>query len=306
MDVNLNLAEDVYPSLLNNTNAVDLIFCRNVLIYFAPEQAKRVLRNLCHCLTEGGWLVLGPNEISEVSLPDLTAVRFPGAILHQKDSSKSRPAAVSFPRWEVEQPSCFATPLEAGFESGAALPQQTWERVPQETTNVQTVPRSPASYERYGETAEALASREPVEPQVMTLVARALANQGKLAEALVWCNKVIAADKLNPGGHYLRASILQEQGNLYEAAPAFKRALYLDQDFVLAHFALGNLARSQGKVAEADKHFENALALARGHRPEDLLPESEGLTAGRLAEIITALREAEAARSTLQSLRAAH
>ncbi|HEY3124499.1 MAG TPA: CheR family methyltransferase, partial [Thermoanaerobaculia bacterium] len=46
----LNLAEDVYPSLLNNTNAVDLIFCRNVLIYFAPEQAKRVLRNLCHCL----------------------------------------------------------------------------------------------------------------------------------------------------------------------------------------------------------------------------------------------------------------
>ena len=65
-------------------------------------------------------------------------------------------------------------------------------------------------------------------------------------------------------------------------------------------------SRYQGKVAEADKHFENALALARGHRPEDPLPESEGLTAGRLAEIITALREAEAARSTRQSLRAAH
>ncbi|MDE2258962.1 MAG: protein-glutamate O-methyltransferase CheR, partial [Betaproteobacteria bacterium] len=31
----LNLAEDAYPSLVNNTNAMDVIFCRNVLMYFS-------------------------------------------------------------------------------------------------------------------------------------------------------------------------------------------------------------------------------------------------------------------------------
>jgi chemotaxis protein methyltransferase CheR len=41
----LNLVEDVYPSLLNNTNAMDIIFCRNVLMYFAPEQINRCRGN---------------------------------------------------------------------------------------------------------------------------------------------------------------------------------------------------------------------------------------------------------------------
>jgi chemotaxis protein methyltransferase CheR len=39
----LNLAEDPYPSLVNNTNALDIIFCRNVLMYFAPHQIQKVI-----------------------------------------------------------------------------------------------------------------------------------------------------------------------------------------------------------------------------------------------------------------------
>ena len=41
----LNLVEDTYPSLFNNTNAMDIIFCRNVLMYFVPELAGKVARN---------------------------------------------------------------------------------------------------------------------------------------------------------------------------------------------------------------------------------------------------------------------
>ena len=126
----------------------------------------------------------------------------------------------------------------------------------------------------------------------MVLMARALANQGNLAEALGWCDKVIAADKLNFGAHYLRGSVLHEQGNLQEAVRSFQRVLYLDPDCVLAHFALGNLARNAGELRDADRHFEYALALARAQPHDRVLPESEGITAGRLAEIITALMQA--------------
>jgi chemotaxis protein methyltransferase CheR len=93
---------------------------------------------------------------------------------------------------------------------------------------------------------------------------------------------------LNPVAHYLRANVLHERGNLNEAVHSFNRALYLDPDFVLAHFALGNLARSERKFREAERHFENALALTRNRPPDEILPESEGITAGRLSEIITA------------------
>ena len=61
---------------------------------------------------------------------------------------------------------------------------------------------------------------------------------------------------------------------------------YLQPDFALAHFALGNLARAEARTAQANKHFANALHLLRGYPPNALLPESDGMTAGRLVEII--------------------
>jgi chemotaxis protein methyltransferase CheR len=114
-----------------------------------------------------------------------------------------------------------------------------------------------------------------------------LANQGKLAEALTWCDRWIAADRLDAAGYYVRATVLLEHGNAAAARDSLQRAIYLHPDFVLAHFALGNLAR--GHAGEATRHFRNALSLLARHQPDAVLPESDGLTAGRLRETITTL-----------------
>ena len=114
-------------------------------------------------------------------------------------------------------------------------------------------------------------------------------TRAKIKEALEWCEKAITADRLNPGLYYLKATILQEQGAIEEAIVSLKRALYLDQDFVLAHFALGNLALQGGNLKASGKHFNNALSLLKTYEQEEILPESEGITAGRLREIITGI-----------------
>ena len=75
--------------------------------------------------------------------------------------------------------------------------------------------------------------------------------QGKLANAVEWCEKAIAKDKLNPEGHYLLASIRQEMGQPDLAEQSLKRVLYLDPDYIPAHFALGNLRLSQGSYEGA-------------------------------------------------------
>jgi chemotaxis protein methyltransferase CheR len=141
----------------------------------------------------------------------------------------------------------------------------------------------------------ALVDQGASEPAIFSLLARALANQGVLADALAWCERWIAADKLDPASHYLRSAVLLERGDAEQARSSLQRTLYLQPDFVLAHFALGNLARGRGKCEESQRHFTNALRLLRGYAPNDLLPETDGLTAGRLTESITAMTEMETA-----------
>jgi len=276
----LNLVEDAYPSLATDTNAMDIIFCRNVLMYFTPPQVRKVIGNLRHALVEGGWLVVSPSEASKALFPNFLNVNFPGAILFQK--SDVPPHTEPTPVLSIPMPEFVVPSIEESSES-APLTQQP-----------EAAPSAESLYHegRYAEAADMLLAtygERPAEPAAFSLLTRALANQGKLADALTWCDRWIAADKLDAAAHYLRAVVLMEQGHLEQARASLQRALYLDHDFVLAHFALGNLARSRGKSGEADKHFANALHLLRRYRPDDLLPESDGLTAGRLAETLASI-----------------
>ena len=240
----LNLVQDPQPSLQTDTNAMDIVFCRNVLMYFTPEQAASVIGKLHRALVDGGWLAVSPSETAQALVPRFEQVNFPGAFLYRKRSAA--PAAVAAP-----------------------------------------VPAAPAAAAEPA--APAMSAPPPPEPRSFALPARALANEGRLAEALGWCDRWIAADKVDPAAHYLRAVVLMEQGEFTEAGAALRRALFLEPGFVLAHFTLGNLARRDGRSAEASRHFANTRRLLALYQAGDLLPEGEGLSAGRLGQTLCAL-----------------
>ena len=40
----------------------DLVFCRNVLIYFDDETKRKIMKELHGTLFRGGWLLLGSTE----------------------------------------------------------------------------------------------------------------------------------------------------------------------------------------------------------------------------------------------------
>jgi len=53
----LNLALDPYPALDTGTWGMDLIFCRNVLIYLDRQTVSSVAERLRRCLATDGWIV---------------------------------------------------------------------------------------------------------------------------------------------------------------------------------------------------------------------------------------------------------
>jgi chemotaxis protein methyltransferase CheR len=291
----LNLVEDCYPSLSSDTNAMDVIFCRNVLMYFTPELAGKVVERFHRSLVDGGWLVVSPCEASQVSYPQFKAVSFPGAVFYQKQAPGIELRGNKNPEPKVR----FTTPLIPLFQPLPSKPTSAPLKplpailppVPLEQTDFK---EALALYNKglYPEAETMLApllppNHENVKANV--LLCRIRANQGKLAEALTLLEQAITADKLNPGLHYLRAMILQEQGSDNEASISLKRALYLDRNLVIAHVALANLALRLGKHKEYRKYLENALSILGGYQPDEILPESEGMTAGRLMKIIGAM-----------------
>lgn len=266
----LNFADDLYPSLSNNTGAMDVIFCRNVLMYFTAQRAKQVVGNFYRALVNGGWVIVSPTEASNRLLSAFAPVEFPGSVLYRKTLNAE--SQITKSKLGISEHPFFQSSRGVETKYSSQLIVQT------EPVHAPQVGSTPCSQTQEPETATPLT------------MARNCANQGQLSEALEWCEKAITADKMNPSHHYLLATILQEQGQHDIAIQSLMRTLYLDPDFVLAHFSLGNLHQSQGRYREAQRYFGNVLALLRNHPSDETLVEADGLTAGRLAEITTSLQ----------------
>jgi len=334
----LNLAEDGYPSSLNPSQKMDLVFCRNVLIYFDEECRARVVRHLARSLADGGWLVTGSSETPFFRHPDLNPVRFPGAVFYRKGISGRERGVTSREKdpGKAFSPMQFghARALRAGMASGRSVsagnrrrPEvQTRKPVSLEERRRQLrrkADRMLAGLQKPGETRHDMYHRAQefyrngqyarsiemltrlldqcsknagdflMVSESMVLLARALANQGELAGARQWCLRAVQEEKLNPGNYYLLAFICQELGQIKDAADFIRQALYLDHNFVLAHFLMGRIA---GQLNDSDgekKYLENALNLLLNMESGEILPFSDGMTAGQLLGIVRSMLDRE-------------
>lgn len=300
-----NLVDDPYPSLANQTDVVDVIFCRNVLMYFSEEMAKRVVLNLSRHLAEGGWLVTAPSESQHVPSDPFSAIHFSDAILYRKESGRQKEIEITRAVPDLKHAEVKAAPqvFYHALKKSTVPRHRTGKTSPLDAEGKGTQDARKISYETarvlyeqgcYDEAAEELLKFVSCNPNVveaLSMLTRVYANQGNLLEALKWCEKAIESDKLSPGLHYLRTTILQEQGAFEEAIRSLKRVLYLDPNFVLAHFAMGVLNCQLGQTRKASKDFSNVLLLLKNCPPDETLSESAGITAGRLAKIVQSIKQ---------------
>lgn len=91
----LNLVDDAYPSLVTNTNAMDLVVCRNVLIYFREPTARLVIARLHRSMADRGWLLMGHAEPSQWLSDRFSVQNFPGAVAYLKSNESAPEASTS-------------------------------------------------------------------------------------------------------------------------------------------------------------------------------------------------------------------
>jgi chemotaxis protein methyltransferase CheR len=296
----LNLSDESYPSVTTNTNAMDIIFCRNVLMYFSPETAQPVMNRFRKCLTDRGFLIVGAVEAPVLPSEYFAPVRFDeGTVFHRKregnDHGHKQPVELSrrgdHPRFDPAPLADITMSPVISTSSRTGRKREERKKLPDEREGLEKAALcfDRGLYEEAAAELQRVLARDKGNVKAMTLLSRSLANQGGLEEARRWCEKALGIEKTNPCLYYLLAMILQEQKRTDEAIVALNRALYLDPDFVPAHFALGNLAMKSRKTTASRRHFRNAAEILTGYGPEDIVPESGGMAAGKLREIISAI-----------------
>jgi len=78
----LNLIKQPFP--VYRFTQTDIIFCRNVFIYFRPESIKRVLQHFYLCLKKNGYLILAPTENLEDFTKNFVIVKYKNTFFYKK------------------------------------------------------------------------------------------------------------------------------------------------------------------------------------------------------------------------------
>lgn len=299
-----NLLHDA-PALIA-AGGFDIVFCRNVLMYFTTEHATAIVARLARALAPGGFLFLGHAETLR-GLSHAFHLRHAHNAFYYQLRENNEPYAVA--------PTFDAPTLPArSVLPGAAPPQGwvgTWLGTVERSSNrirqlsmegaaalEKAEPLPPPAvhqdlsqslellrHERFGEALAALQEQSSLtsgDPAALLLRAALLTQQGSVAEAELVCHELLRLDDLNAGAHYLLALCLEGRGQNQAAVEHDQIAVYLDAGFAMPHLHLGLMARRRRDSEVARHELGQALTLLETEEPARLLLFGGGFSRGAL------------------------
>jgi len=325
----LNLIDDHYPSPENTTDRMDLIVCRNVLIYFRDEAIQRIVDRFHESLVDGGWLVVGHAEPSQEIFHRFQVSNFPGTIVYRRtrEAQQGKPVVPKLPEvvarsaTRTREADHKKTAPAKGKEPAKARERDKPHKPAAKAGSAVVRPLRPVSGARkpgtgaggrpdeHGSADEAyalfqagkmgeavrrleqLAEESPTDFRAPYLLAKIFASRVRFPEAEKWVDLALANRELSPEAHYLRGLVLQEQGRQDEALDAFRRSVFLDQTFVLGHFAAAGVFGRTGQAPRAQKSLQTVAELLEGKPDDQLVPEGDGITVGRLLDLVSLQRQ---------------
>jgi chemotaxis protein methyltransferase CheR len=274
----LNLAEDHYPSMINDTNAMNIIFCRNVLMYFKPDTARSIVDRLSLSMNKDAWLFVSACESSNSIFKQLHIENRPGVICYRNKKETVNKQSIHKMISPIKHKISRLNPIKKPGLSGPIKINKTFD-VSKELYHKGFYD------EAYIELKEFLV-HTPNDTKAIGLICRILANKGKLGEALNYAESGLTIDKLDDVLHYLKAVILIEKNLEEDAIKSLKNAIYINQNFIVAYFTLGNIFTQKGDKKAAQMYFNSALSLIENLEENAVIPETDGLSADRFREII--------------------
>ncbi len=227
--------------------ALDVIMCRNVLLYFSDAQRRRAEKLLFDALRPGGWLLLG--EAETIHTAGWEPHTFDQTVIYRRPLQPTRQTT---------------TPPNEHVYEGALRAYRTEDYAQAERQLTTWL----AAY--------------PDHAPAHVLMAGVLANRKDITEAHHHLDVALQVQPLDANAHYLRAVLHMAVGNDTEAAKALRAALYSQPNHLLAILMLHNISPPQ----KAARLRTRGLRLAAELPPEKPVSDLSDLTADAVTRLL--------------------
>ncbi|MBV8634260.1 MAG: protein-glutamate O-methyltransferase CheR [Burkholderiaceae bacterium] len=228
----------------------DIVFCRNILMYFSPEQAQAAVARIAHAMAPGAYLFLGHAETLRGLSNEFHLCHTHNAFYY----SRKNVTTAALPATATQEP---LPPMR--------LPQDTswFEAIQQAAARVHALTAEPAPAPQQG----------TAQPDTDALLLQAVnaSHDGKLDQAEALCHALLEADDMNAGAHYVLALCREGRGDPFGASEHGRIAAYLDPGFAMPRLHLGLALRRMERRAEARIELEAAAALLQLEDPARVL-----------------------------------
>jgi chemotaxis protein methyltransferase CheR len=258
----------------------DVIFCRNVLIYFTDEACREASLRLAQALTPGGTLFAGASD-PFVDLP-----------LWQRVAT---PVSVTFSRVQIGSARASDNALGAAPVPGPLRHSPTPLEPASAEQDLASLTQRAARADAHAQ--RPLASARPVQavrstevPRVASAKERPLDSVREVGKregserAIEACRRALAESPEAIDLHLWLSALLLELGRDAEAEISLRTLLYLDRKLIMGHLLSALLARRQADHARAARAYQRVLALCADHDDDEPVPMGEGLDHRTLAE----------------------
>lgn len=279
-----NLADE--DNLFWQAGSFDIVFCRNVTIYFPLDVTRCVVARIARSLRPGGYLFLGHAETLRGISNDFHLHHTHNTFYYQRREAVNETAdllaTMKCVARSAARPGSRVGVLDSQSEDArfgdtwsgpAALLAPIAVPAPQIPGNTGAVPVSGAATapalellrrERFVEAKEFLRdlpAAAAADPDSQLLLAVLHTNSGEIVEAEKIARQVLAADELNTGAHYLIALCREQAGDRDGATRHNQAAVYLDPLFAMPHLHLGLIAKRGADLDTAKRELALALPL---------------------------------------------
>ncbi|MCH9644018.1 MAG: hypothetical protein K0U29_04860 [Gammaproteobacteria bacterium] len=264
-----NLVDDSYPTIMNGTNSLDLIICRNVLLYFDDKTAGSVIRRFETCLEPGGILLLGLSDIQLQDMPSEFILKKSNNVVYFARTRDENMQKHAIKRPHIIEDTKHIIKKISEINNATA----TAPKAPRKISNIDTI-HDLCKQEKWREVvsyAESHSDEVRNDTSILLYKAMALIHLKKLEAAMKVCQDALKINELDHQNYLLQALIFQESNKVEEAERTLRQSIFLNADFVDAHYFLGLLLLRQNKTHKGLKELRIALKKLNEQNPEQQL-----------------------------------